>query len=312
DWGGIALLAVGLIGLQVLLERGQEENWFESNLITGWAVATVVAVAILVFWELRAPEPIVDIRIMRNVPLSVCSVISLVFGVALFGSTFVLPQFLQHLMHYTAYDAGLVLLPRGIALFLVLPIVGRLYNFVDPRFLLSLGTASILYSFYLLSHLSLDADFWSLVVPLIFMGVGMPLIFVTLATVALGSVRPAEATAASAIFNLFRRVGGNIGFALMATLVDRRSAVHRVGLVGYLNEFNAPFLDYHERVANILVSQRVDPATAQAKAYGIMDNLVNRQATMGAYNDSAWFMMVLFACVFPLIWMLPSRLKSAS
>ena len=205
DWGGIIFLAVGLIGLQVVLERGQVENWFESNLITGWAVATVVAVAILVFWELRAPEPIVDIRIMRNVPLSVCSVISLVFGLALFGSTFVLPQFLQHLLHYTAYDAGMVLLPRGVALFLVLPIVGRLYNFVDPRFLLSLGTASILYSFYLLSHLSLDAGFWNLVEPLVFMGVGMPLIFVTLATVALGSVRPAEATAASAIFNLFRR-----------------------------------------------------------------------------------------------------------
>lgn len=312
DWGGIALLAVGLIGLQVLLERGQEENWFESNLIFWWAIATVAAVAALAVWELRVPEPIVDIRIMRNVPLTVGSVIILIFGVALFGSTFVLPQFLQNLLHYTAYDAGMVLLPRGIALFIVLPIVGHLFNLMDLRLLLSIGTASILYAFYLISHLSLDAGFWNLVTPLIFMGLGMPCMFVTLATVTLGSVRPPEATAASAIFNLFRRVGGNIGFALMATLVDRRAAVHRVGLVGYLNEFNAPFRDYHDRVVNILVDQRVDPATAQTKAYGIMDNLVNRQATMGAYNDAAWFMMVLFACILPLIWVLPGRLKSAS
>lgn len=308
DWGGIAFLAIGLIGLQVVLERGQEENWFESNLIVWWSAATVVAVAVLVVWELRVPEPIVDIRIMRNVPLTVGSVIILVFGVALFGSTFVLPQFLQHLLHYTAYDAGMVLLPRGIALFIILPIVGRLFNVLDLRLLLTFGTASILYAFYLISHLSLDADFWSLVMPLIFMGLGMPCMFVTLATVTLGCVRAAEATAASAVFNLFRRVGGNIGFALIATLVDRRSAVHRTGLVGYLNEFNAPFLDYHEKVVNVLTSQRIDPATAQAKAYAIMDNMVNRQAAMGAYNDAAWFMMILFTCVLPLIWLLPGRL----
>jgi len=312
DWGGIVFLAVALIGLQFVLERGQEENWFESNLIVWWTIATVVAVAALVAWELRAPEPIVDIRIMRNVPLTVGSVIILIFGIALFGSTFILPQFLQQLLHYTAYDSGMVLLPRGIALFIILPIVGRLFNLIDLRVLLSFGVISILYSFYLIAHLSLEAGFWNLVVPLIFMGIGMPCMFVTLATVTLGSVRPAEATAASAVFNLFRRVGGNIGFALMATLVDRRTAVHRVGLVGYLNEFNAPFRDYHERVVSLLVDQRVDPATAGAKAYGIMERLLDRQATMGAYNDAAWFMMILFACVLPFIWVLPGRLKGSS
>ncbi len=307
DWGGIAFLAVALIGLQIVLERGQGENWFESDWITAWAVVTALAVAALVFWELRVPEPIVDIRILRSIPLSVGSAIILVFGVALFGSTFILPQFLQNLLDYTAYDAGAVLLPRGVALFVVMPLVGWLFNFVDVRLILLTGTASLLYSLYLLSLLSLEADFWSLVVPLIFMGLGMPCIFVTLSTVSLGSVRPAEATAAASIFNLARRVGGNIGFAVLATQVERGYAFHRVGLVGHVSELNEAFLQYKAGLVAFLVRQEVDPASAPTQALALIDRLVNRQATMLAYNDTFWFMLLLFAGVVPLILLLPGR-----
>jgi MFS transporter, DHA2 family, multidrug resistance protein len=124
DWGGIALLAIGLTGMQIVLERGQENNWFHSRWITAGAIITVMALTTLVFWELRSREPVVNFRVLRNIPLSIGSGIGLLFGIAFFGTTFSLPQFTQHLLHYPAYQAGLVLLPRALTLFLTMPVVG--------------------------------------------------------------------------------------------------------------------------------------------------------------------------------------------
>lgn len=312
DWGGILFLLVSMIGLQIILERGQEHNWFESGFIVGWTVATAIAMLLLVVWECRSAEPIVNFRLLRYLPLSVGSVIIMLFALALFGSTFILPQFLQTLLGYTAYDSGIVLLPRGIVLFFVLPLVGRLFNVVDPRLTMTFGLSCLLYSFYGLSHLSLEAGFWNLVHPLIVMGIGMPCIYVTVTTIAIRGVLPAETTAAASIYDLGRVIGGNMGFALLATLVERRSATHRVGLVGYVNEFNGAFVEYHGNLVDILVGQRIDPATAHAKAYAILDHVVNQQATMLAYNDTFWFMMIIFWGILPLVWILPGKLKSQS
>ena len=312
DWGGILFLSVGMIGLQIVLERGQEHNWFESGFIVGWTAATVVAILLLVVWEFRSNEPVVDFRLLRHLPLSVGSVIIMIFGLTLFGSTFILPQFFQNLLRYTAYDSGIVLLPRGIALFLMMPLVGRLFNVADSRLVMTFGLFCLLYSFYGLSHLSLEAGFWNLVHPLVIMGIGMPCIFVTNTTIAIRGVLPAETTAAASIYDLGRVIGGNMGFALLATLIERRSAAHRVGLVGHVNEFNGSFVEYYGNLVNILVDQRIDPATAHTKAYVILDHLVNQQAAMLAYNDTFGFMMIISLGILPLVWILPGRLRSQS
>ncbi|MBI3127540.1 MAG: DHA2 family efflux MFS transporter permease subunit [Candidatus Tectomicrobia bacterium] len=310
DWGGILFLLVSMIGLQIILERGQENNWFESSFIVGWTAATAAAGVLLVVWELKAAEPIVNFRLLRHLQLSVGSAIILLFALALFGSTFILPQFLQALLRYTAYDSGIVLLPRGIALFLMMPLVGRLFNVVDPRLTMTFGMSCILYSFYGLSQLSLDAGFWNMVQPLIVMGIGMPCVFVTNTTIAIRGVLPAETTAAASLYDLGRVIGGNMGFALLATLVERRSATHRVGLVGYVNEFNGAFVEYHGSLMDILAGQRMDPATAHTKAYAIVDHVVNQQAAMLAYNDTFWFMMIILGGILPLVWVLPGKPKT--
>ncbi|MEE9239697.1 MAG: DHA2 family efflux MFS transporter permease subunit, partial [bacterium] len=307
DWGGIFLLTVGLVGLQVFLERGQEENWFESGWITLTAIVTVAALVILVFWELRNPEPIINFRVLRSVSLSAGTGVILIFGIVMFGVNFILPQFLQGLLGYTPIDAGLVLFPRGMVLFLVLPFVGRLYNYVDPRLLICVGLGLAVYSLALLSGLSLDADFWNIMTPLIFLGMGMPFVFVTLSTLSLTSVPASEATAAAGLFNLARRVGGNIGFALLATLIERRSAFHRVTLVSHISDLNETFLTYKAGLEAKLARGQVDPYTAGVKALGMIDNLVNRHATMLAYNDAYWFLVVMFAATLPLIWFLGAR-----
>lgn len=307
DWGGILLLGIGLTALQIVMERGQEEDWFDSNLIVISVVVTVVALVSMVIWELKVEEPIIDLRLLKNSPLSIACIISVIFGIALFGTTFILPQFVQNLLDYTAYHAGIVLLPRGIALFMVLPIVGKLYNYTGPRILVVFGVSTIIFSLYDLAFLSLDAGISTLVVPLFIMGLGMPAIFITLSIVSLTSVSPAETTSAAGLFTLARRVGGNIGYALLTTLLIRRFAFHRVSLIPNMTEMNDAFLQYKEGLIALLIRQHVDLFTAKVKALALIERMLNRQATMLAYNDLYLLMAVLFVAIIPLIFLLPGR-----
>ncbi len=241
DWGGIGLLTVTLTGLQVVLERGQEENWFESNYIILGSVVTGLAFVALLLWELRAPEPIINLRLLRNVPLVVGCSVGLVFGIGLYSTTFILPQFTQQLLGYPAFEAGMVLFPRAITLFLFMPVAGWLYRRVDARWLVLFGSAFIFWSFYDLSHLSLGVGVWNMVPILLIMGAGMPFMFVTISTVAVSTVSPSNMTEASSFYTLTRRVGGNIGYALVATLVARRTQFHRVHLVEHVTDYSQSF-----------------------------------------------------------------------
>ncbi|MEE9256262.1 MAG: DHA2 family efflux MFS transporter permease subunit [bacterium] len=307
DWGGIALLVIGLTAMQLVLERGQEENWFDSDWITAGIVVTVLAVILLVYWELQVAEPVVDFRVLRNVPLIVGSSISLVFGIAMFGTMLLIPQFLQTLLDYSPMDSGMVLLPRGLVMFMVMAIVGRLFNLVDSRILVGMGLCLVIYSFFLFAHLSLDAGFWNLAAPLIISGLGMPFVFVTLSAVSLGSVRPEKVTSAASLYNLSRRVGGNIGYALLTTLIERRFAFHRVGLISNVSDLNEMYLQYKAGLESALIRQQIDPFSAQTKALALIDTMVNRHSTMLAYNDVYWFLMLLFAATLPLVVLLGKR-----
>jgi DHA2 family multidrug resistance protein len=310
DWPGIALLTVGLTSLQVFLERGERENWFESGAIVAAAVVTGVALTVLVLWELRTSEPVVNFRILRNVPLTIGSAMGLVFGVALFGSTFVLPQFTQELLGYSAYDSGMVLMPRAVMLFLIMPLVGRLYTKVDSRLLVAIGLVVMGMSFYDLAHLSLDAGFWTFVPMLLLMGAGMPFMFVTLSTVSLSTVRRSDMTDASSIYTLARRVGGNIGYALVATLIAHRQQFHRVRLTEHLTPFEPSVSAFREAAGAHLAAAGATAHAAGAGALGLLDGLVNRQATMMAYNDASIVLGLLLVLTIPLILLLPSRRKA--
>ena len=139
DWGGIAALTVGLTALQVVLERGQEMDWFASNLIFAGTIIAVVSLVALVGWELNIREPVIQFRLLRNVPLAVGSIIAACISFMLFGSTFVIPQWVQTLMGYPAYQAGMLMLPRALTMLIVLPLVGRLYNYTSPPLLVACG-----------------------------------------------------------------------------------------------------------------------------------------------------------------------------
>jgi DHA2 family multidrug resistance protein len=307
DWLGIALLTAGLTGMQIVLERGNEHNWFASRGITIGTVLTIATLIFLVVWELRIREPIVNVRVLRNTALSVGAGVGFLFGIAFFGTTFSLPQLTQHLLHYPAYQAGLVLLPRMITLFFVMPIVGWLFNYVDPRLLIGVGIAITYWSFQQLAHLSLNVGFWNLVPIMLVMGVAVPCMFVPLSTVSLSTIRREDMTAAASLYTLTRRVGGNIGYALVATLVDRFSTGHRGHLIEHISPLNPAYLGYHADLTARLVQGGGDPITAPNKALALVNTEVNRQAAILAYNDLAWMFGTMFLATLPLLFLLSRR-----
>ncbi len=309
DWVGIGLLAVTLTTLQVVLERGQEDNWFDSRLILGMTALCVLAGLGLIAWELVVEEPVVNLRLLKDRSLTVGSAMALVFGVALAGSGFVLPQFTQNLLGFPALQAGLVLAPRALTLLMVMPLVGWLYRRWDSRVLVAVGTALILWSYYLLARLALGAGFAQLVPALLIMGAGMPFMFVTLSTVALSTMPRADMTEASSVYNLLRRVGSNIGYAVVATLVARGMQEHRVDMVGHISNFGTRYAAFAGRSQQLLVQAGVPGPLRPQMVLALANRLLNRQAAMHAYNDVSRALGLLSLLVLPLVLLLPGRRK---
>lgn len=307
DWTGIALLAVSLTGMQVVLERGEQEDWFQSRWIVAGTIVTVLAAVALVVRELRSKEPVLDFRLLRNGPLTIGSGLMFVFGIVLFGTTFLLPQFAEDMLGYTALDAGLLLLPRAITLFSLMLVAGHLYRVVSPRVLVGAGLVVLFLSMHMLSDLSLEVGFWNLVPALLVMGAGMPFMFVTMSTVALSTVKKADMTAASAIFTLARRVGGNVGYALVATLILHGAQTHRVHLVGHVSETNTNYRSHQERTVAALRDRGVPSAEARHAAVSLVDRSVDQQARMLAYNDTMRELGLLLLVSIPLVILLPRR-----
>jgi DHA2 family multidrug resistance protein len=278
DWLGIALLMVGLTTLQLVLERGQSLGWFASKWIIAGAIVATLTIAGLIVWELAREEPIINLRLFRNLRLSVGSGLGAVIGFALFGSTFLLPQMTQEVLGYPAFRAGLVLFPRAASMFLIMPLVGRLYNLVSPRILISFGMLMLAVSFWQLGGLSMSVKFSGFVGPLIETGIGIGCSMVLLSTISLSSLRRADMTAAAGLYTLVRRVSGNVSYAILATLVERRSNFHRAPLIAFASH----------------------PAAAPA-------GFLNQQTRMLAYNDCYKLLALLFILALPLTLLLPKK-----
>jgi MFS transporter, DHA2 family, multidrug resistance protein len=305
DWGGIGLLTIGLTSLQIVLERGQEVDWFASQwIVLGTLVAALAIVALLV-WELNNNEPIVNFRLFRNLRLSAGSGMGTAIGFALFGSTFLLPQLTQDVLGYPAYRAGLVLFPRAAAMFCAMPIVGRLYNYLSPRVLIGFGLLMLAFAYWGLGHLPLNVTFWNFIPLLAETGVGVGCSMVILSTVSLSSMRPAQMTAAAGLYTLVRRVSGNIAYAALATLVERRTQIHRTALVGDISNLNPALRQFDRSASARLMMQGYASPTLGMRDLALARRMLQRQSTMMAYNDCWTLLAYLFILALPLTLLLP-------
>ncbi|MHB8419366.1 MAG: DHA2 family efflux MFS transporter permease subunit [Myxococcales bacterium] len=310
DYIGLSLIALGLGALEVVLDKGNEDDWFGSSFIVTFSIVAVVALAAFIIWELQQENPVVDIRLLGRRNFAVANVMMLVLGVTLLGSTVLLPLFLQTLMGYTAELAGMVLSPGGIVVILLLPLVGRLTGKVDLRVLIAFGFAVLSFSlFYMTRHLYLEIDFRTAMELRMFQSVGMAFLFVPINTLATLGLPREKSNAASGIINLFRNMGGDFGISLVSFLLLRRTAHHQ-SVLARTTVAGSP--DWERRLSGAargLAHMGSSTFAAQRQALGLLYGSLVRQAMTLAYLDILWIMAVFTLVMVPAVFLM-KRVKA--
>ena len=301
DYWGIGLLVLGIGSLQIMLDKGQEEDWFGSHFIITLAVLAVVGLTGLIIRELKTDHPIIDLSVFRYRTYAIGTALMTGVGFVLYGSTVLLPLLMQVLLGYTATHAGVTNLPRGMASFMAMPVIGYLTGKVDSRKLLGAGVILSAIAMFRLSRLSLAAgagDFWW---PLMLQGSALALIFVPLTTVTNDPIPKEQLGAATSIFNLMRNIGASIGISVVETLQYRKQQTHINILGSHVNLGNPIAQRMTEGLRSAFMANGSDAATATKQAHAAIWGMLQRQAAMLSYNDVFLFLAGMFLLMFPFI-----------
>lgn len=305
DWLGLALMVIGLGSFQLMLESGQRNDWFQSGYVMRLAILAVAGLVTFVWRELTTLHPAVDLKILKNISFSSATALGGILGMALNGSLFLLPLFLQNLLGYPAMKSGLALMPRSLAMAVIMPIGGRFYNKLGPRFLVGTGLAVSGFSFWQLSHLTSQVGFWDIFWPQVWQGVGFSLIFVALSTAALATINRPEITAATGLYNVSRQVFGSVGIAIAATQLTAGVTRYHAMLAERAGTANAAAVSWLQSMTGGLMARTgVDAATARQEALKLLDMMVTRQATVLSYNRVFVLVSLLFIIALPLVLLL--------
>ena len=313
DVAGLLLMSVGLGALQIMLEKGNQKDWFTSNMIRYLAVASLMGLVLFVVRELTADRPAVNLRILKDINFSLSSFLGGILSLGLFSSLFVLPLFLEQLLGYPAYNAGLALMPRSLAMAMAMPLTARLYRKTGPQFLIALGLFINGVSFYLLSLLTLDVGYWDIFFPQFLQGIGFGFIFVALSTAVLSTIENPLMTAASGLYNVIRQVFASVGIALAATFLTRGEIWYRAVLTEHVTGYSDPTSDALRQLLSYLFSQGANATGTDMEAFGLLEGMVGRQAAMLAYNHVFFLIALLFLLLVPLALLVrdPQRAKGA-
>ncbi len=304
DYVGFGLVALGLGTLEYVLDKGQEEDWFASRSVTAFVLVSAIALVAFVVWEWRQEHPVVEVRLFANRSFASANVMMLVLGVALFGSTVLLPQYLQVWMGYSAQDAGMALSPGGLTVLLLLPLVGRLVSRYDPRWLIAFGFVVLsLALFHMARTIYPGIDFSTAVWLRVFQSVGFAFLFVPINTVVYSDVPVGKNNAVSGIVNLSRNMGGDIGIALVTTLIARRSQFHQATLTAGLDPGNPALARRLAGFAQALERAGSSSAEAARRAYGAVYRQLLQQAQTLAYLDAFFLLGCFTAAMVPLVFL---------
>ncbi len=303
DYFGFGLLAVGVGFLQIVLDKGQEDDWFGSNFITTLTVISVVCLIGLVLWELHVKEPILDFRLFKNVNFANASLMMFMVGAASFSTTVLMPQFLQSLLGYTAESAGMVLSAAAILLLFELPLVGQLTSRIQARYLMAFGWGALtLAMFYSTHRIDLEVSFASATWLRIAQYLPMGFIFIPATMVAYLGIPLEKSNAVAGFVNFVRNMGASVGTSAVTTLLARREQVHQVMFTSHTN-FDNPQL----RTSAAMLAARFRHfglAQPQLEAYGQLNATVMRQAATLSYIDMFWFLGIGTGIMFFLSFLL--------
>ncbi|RFS20189.1 MFS transporter [Chitinophaga silvatica] len=311
DWLGIFLLMVGICSLQFVLEKGQEEDWFSSTLIVVLSVLAVFGLFFFIWRQWVYKYPVVELRVLKNGNLRIGVVLSFIMGFGLFGSTFVIPLYTQSLLGWTAQQSGMLQLPSTLFVAFMMPVVAILIQKgVPQKYLIAIGM-SIFFIYSYLSYTILTPDtsskdfFWVLIIR----GLGLGLLSVPVSTMSLSTLKGQEIGQGAAFSGMMRQLGGAFGVALISTFVIRQTDFHRSTLVDHLDVNNPDVQNKITQMAAGMRSKGFDLATAQNKAYAMLDGAVMKQATVLSYMDVFLWVGIMFLVCVPFVLLLVKTSK---
>ncbi|MBS1243143.1 MAG: drug resistance transporter, EmrB/QacA subfamily, partial [Nitrospirae bacterium] len=268
-----------------------------SDLIIGFSIVSIVALTLLVINEYYSEQPIVNLKLLKDRTFTSGATVMFFVFLNLFGSIVLLPVYLQMMMGYTSFYAGLVLGPGGIATMFAMPIAGKLVSKVNPKQLLAVGISICSLSTYMMSRFNLTTDFWTFVWPRVALGFGMGMTFIPLTTLTLSHIPREHMTEASSLYNLLRNLGGSVGIAFTTTMLSRRAQFHQTRLVEHLSPFDPAYAISHDRISSFLTGKGLPPAGAD----GMMYRELVRQSTTLAFADAFLSICLLMLCMLPLV-----------
>jgi len=301
DVVGLGLITIGLGSLEVVLDKGQEEDWFHSPFVLGFALVALVSLVSLVIWELRTEHPVIDLRLFKNRTFVMASLMMFMLGVTLFGTTVLLPLFAQVLLGYSAQQAGMALSPGGVLVMFMMPFIGALLGRVDARKMIAFGFIALSASLFYMSHkLYLGIDFKHAVLLRMYQAFGLAFLFVPINTLAYVDVPKEQGNSVAGLINLARNIGGDVGIALVTTLLARRAQHHQVDLVAHTSLFDAPFRMRLEELTHALQHSGSSASEAASEAYRGLYRIVLQQAQTLAYVDVLYLLAWATALMVPL------------
>jgi DHA2 family multidrug resistance protein len=301
DYIGLVLLAVGVGTLQTMLERGERLDWFASAEVMRYAVISAVSLVGFVWHELTTEHPVVDLRILKSRQLAVGVVFGLVLGVCLYATVFVLPVYLQNLQHFTAKQTGFVILPGALASAFTMAVMGRFQGKFDGRLSILAGVGLFAWSMWLHGHFTTDSGMADFFWPLILRGMGLGLIFVPLTNLALADLPMSKIPNGTGLFNLMRQLGGSMGIAISATLLQRFAAIHRADLAANVTPYSEVARERLAQITTSLTAQGMPPALAETKAIAFIGGQVTRQALMLSFEQLFLLFGACFVLSLPLL-----------
>jgi MFS transporter, DHA2 family, multidrug resistance protein len=302
DYIGLALIVLGVACFQIVLDKGQEDDWFSSPLITTMFSIGVPVLVAFFLWEWYHDNPIVDVRLLRNRNFGTAVFFSFVLGLVLFGTTVLIPQFLQTSMGYTAERAGMALSPGGLALMFMMPIAGIVVSKagVDPRLLVSLGFLGMASTLHLMTVIYPGVDFKTIVFLRVIQVLPMPFIFIPISTLNYIGVPREKSNQVSGLSNFSRNIGGSIGTSLLSTFMSRQNQTHQNSFVAHASNSNSNFQAMLAGFKGLFQSQGFDPVTATHKATAMAYQIFQSQAAALSFKNSFWTMSLIIVFLVPL------------
>jgi DHA2 family multidrug resistance protein len=312
DYWGLGLLVVGIGTLQVMLDKGQEDDWFSSRFIVACGVAAAVALTVFIFRQLHVEHPILDLRLFAQRNVGTTMFVMFMVGVSLYSSTVLIPQFLQEIMGYSAEQAGMAVSSGGLVLMLLFPVAGALAPRFDPRLLVSLGFIITTFGLWRMTGINLNTSFGMAVSWRVVIALGLPFLFIPINTLCFTGVPQEKYNEVSGMSALMRNLGGSVGISFVTTLLARQSQKHLAMLGANTTSGNPPFEAFRAGMAGAWMQRSAGAGPdalqhAGAQIYG----MAQIQARLLAYVDSIWMMVLLTVILVPLPFLMRRPKKDA-